>query len=139
MIAFNDRAYGEIVLHPPPLSYLSAMMIPFLVSKQAMKYMSIGFSYLMFWVENVFFILIFLVFEILIFPVAYIKVWINIIKNSMGILNTILNCIIFLIIGIFTMLYLLLRDVCYLIKILSYHNGCRFGKADELAEESMDM
>src|SRR4051794_38252831 len=110
MIAFNDRAYGEIVLHPPPLSYLSAMMMPFLVSSFLMKYISKGFSYCMFWLENIFFIIIFLFFEMAIFPVAYIKVWINIIKNSMGVLNTILNCIVWLLIGIFTMLYLSLRD-----------------------------
>lgn len=33
------------------------------------------------------------------------------------------------------MFFLMGRDVCFLMKILSYHNGCRFGKADELAEE----
>lgn len=138
MTAFNDRSYGEIVLHPPPLSYLSAMMIPFLVSSTLMKFISKGFSYFMFWLENIFFIACYFGFEAIIMPVAYVKVWINIVRNSMGVLNTILNCLIWLFIGIFAMLYLLLRDVCYLIKILSYHNGCRFGKADELAEENID-
>ena len=30
MIAFSDKSYGEIVLHAPPLSYLTLIMIPFM-------------------------------------------------------------------------------------------------------------
>ena len=138
MIAFSDRSYGEIVLHPPPLSYLSALMMPFLVSRVAMLYISKGFSYVMFWLENIFFVLAFLGFEAAIFPIAYIKVWINIIRNSMGILNTILNCIVWLLIGIPMMLFLLFRDMRYLMKILSFHNGCKDGKTEELDEEPIE-
>jgi len=138
MIAFNDRAYGEIILHPPPLSYLSSMMIPFLVNKESLKHVSKGFSYFMFWFENIYFIIAFFFFEICIMPIAYIKVWINIIRNSMGVLNTFLNCLIWAALGFFIMFYLLFKDISYLIKILSYHNGCKFGKADELAEEVID-
>ena len=136
--AFGDRAYGEIVLHPPPLSFLSAMMIPFLVSSTAMKYISKGFSYLMYWLENSVFILGFLLFEMGISPFAYLKVWFNLIKNSMGILNLITNCLVWLLIGIPTLIFLIFRDVYYLIKILCYHNGCRYGKADELQEDQVD-
>lgn len=135
MIAFSERSYGEIILHPPPLSYLSIIMVPFLLSRKGMAYVSKSFSYFMFWLENIFFIASFFTFEAVILPIAYIKVWINIVRNSMGILNTILNCVVWALIGIFMMFYLLLRDVSYLAKILSYHNGCRFGKLDELAEE----
>lgn len=138
MIAFNDRAYGEIVLHPPPLSYLSAMLIPFLVSSLLMNYISKGFSYFMFWLENFFFIVLFLIFELVISPIAYFKIWINILRNSMGILNTIMNSIIWLLTGVFIIMYLLVRDMGFLLKILSYHNGCKYGKADELAEEAID-
>jgi hypothetical protein len=93
----------------------------------------------MFWFENLFFIVAFMFFEILIMPIAYIKIWINVARNSMGILKTILNCFIWLLIGLFMMFFLVFRDVGYLIKILAYHNGCRYGKIDELAEESIDI
>jgi hypothetical protein len=93
----------------------------------------------MFWFENLFFIVAFMFFEILIMPIAYIKIWINGARNSMGILKTILNCFIWLLIGLFMMFFLVFRDVGYLIKILAYHNGCRYGKIDELAEESIDI
>ena len=35
MIAFSDPSYGEIVLHAPPLSYISIVMFPFLVFRGA--------------------------------------------------------------------------------------------------------
>lgn len=75
----------------------------------------------MFWFENVFFILIFMFFEIIIMPVAYIKVWINLAANSVGILKTILNCFIWALIGLLMIFFLVFRDVAYLIKILAYH------------------
>lgn len=121
MTAFEERSYGEIILHPPPLSYLSTMMIPFLVSSFLMRYISAAFSYMMYWLENIFFIFTFLFSELLLAPIAYIKVWINIIRNSMGVFKTILNCIVIALIGFIMIFFLLLRDVAYLIKILCYH------------------
>lgn len=138
MTAFSEPSYGEIVLHPPPLSYLSIMMAPFLVSRKAMQHVSKWFSYLMFWIENILFIFAFLAFEACISPIAYAKVWINLIKNSMGVLNTIVNCSIWLVIGIFVMFYLLFRDVGYLMKILGHHDGCKAGKVDDIGEDPID-
>jgi hypothetical protein len=138
LTAFNERAYGEMILHPPPLSYLSALMIPFLVSRVVMVYVSQAFSYMMYWMENLFFIFAFLAFEVIMAPIAYVKVWINIIKNSMGVLKTIFNCIVMLLIGFIMILILLFRDVCYLIRILCYHNGCRYGRIEEIGDEKLD-
>lgn len=121
MTAFEERSYGEIILHPPPLSYLSTMMMPFLVSSFLMRYISAGFSYFMYWLENIFFIFTFLFIEIGMAPIAYIKIWINIIRNSMGIFKIIINCVIMLLIGLFMIFFLIFRDVYYLTKILCYH------------------
>jgi hypothetical protein len=135
MIAFEDKSYGEIVLHPPPVSYLSAMMIPFVISSFIMEYITKGFSYMMHWLENLIFIMSFLLFELFLFPIAYLKVWLNIILNSLGVLMTIGNCISWALAGLPVMFFLVLRDACYLIKILCYHQGCRYGKHDELEVE----
>ena len=87
MISFNDRSYGELVLHAPPLSYMTIILFPFLFSEKAMMKISKWFSYLMFWIENVVLLMMFLSIEIafLMLP-AYIKIWYNIIKISNGIL-----------------------------------------------------
>jgi hypothetical protein len=138
MTAFAERSFGEIILHPPPLSYLSALMVPFLVCPPVMAYIGRGFSYFMFWLENVIFIVVYLAMTAALGPIAYIKIWINVIRNSVGVLSTILNIVLWAISGPFLTLYLIFRDVYYLIKILSYHQGCRFGQHDEMAEEKID-
>lgn len=125
MIAFSDKSYGEMVLQPPPLSYLTILMVFFTPLPRAMVYISKFFSYLMFWIENVFLILGFLGFEIFIFPFAYIKIWFNIVKNSMGVLRRIINCFVWAIIGMPMMLFIVFRDMAYILKILGSHQGCR--------------
>ncbi len=131
MIAFEEKAYGEIVLHPPPLSYLSTMMIPFVWSSVLMTYVTKGFSYMMHWLENLFFLAGFLFIELALFPVAFLKVLLNLVISSLGIGKAVMNCITWFIVGIPVTFYLLLRDVWYLIRILSYHQGCREGKVDD--------
>jgi hypothetical protein len=138
MIAFEDKAYGEIVLHPPPLSYLSTMMIPFLLSPWLMQYIAKGFSYLMHWLENLFFMLGFLIFEMFLAPLAYIKVWANVLLNSLGALRTICNSLLWAVIGLPMTFFLVIRDLAYLIMILCKHQGCRHGKPDDLSEIEID-
>ena len=121
MIAFSDSSYGEIVLHPPPLSYISILMLPFLVCQKLMVYISRAFSYVMFWLENFVFIVAFLGYEAIISPLAYFKVWYNIIKNSVGVLKKIGNCIVWALIGVIMMVFIVISDCCNLIKILYSH------------------
>lgn len=75
MTAFKDRAYGEMVIHPPPLSFLVAVLLPFSFSPESLKKMSMLISYAIFWIENIFYIILFVVFEILLIPIAYFKIW----------------------------------------------------------------
>ena len=121
MIAFSDKAYGEIVLHAPPLSYLSILMVPFLACEKAMIHISKGFSYVMYWLENILFLVFYLIFEVLILPLAYLKVWFNIIRTSMGVLRLILNSIVWAIIGVPMIIFLLFADMVNLFRILCFH------------------
>lgn len=123
MIAFEDESYGEIVLHPPPVSYMSTVMVLFIWNSTVMKYVTKMFSYLMHWIENLFFIFGFIMFEGALAPLAYIKIWINIIANSMSLLKTIMNCIAWAIMGLPMMIFLILRDSFYLTRILFAHQG----------------
>jgi hypothetical protein len=84
IIAFEDKSYGEIIVHPPPISYLSTLMLPFVLSKCAMVHISKFFSYMMHWLENLVFILGFYWFEFFIAPLAYVKIWINLCFGTRG-------------------------------------------------------
>lgn len=86
-----------------------------------MEYITMSFSYLMHWMENVFFLGGFMMFEAALAPLAYIKIWINIIANSMSLLKTIVNCIAWAAMGLPMIIFMILRDSAFLIKILSNH------------------
>ncbi len=63
MIAFENRYYGEMILHPPPLSYMSAIMMFFIPCKRFSANLAVKFSKMMFWIENSVFIAGFFGFE----------------------------------------------------------------------------
>lgn len=44
VVAFEEESYGEIILHPPPLSYLCVGFLPFIGNEQKMKKVSKYFS-----------------------------------------------------------------------------------------------
>ena len=121
MIAFENSTYGGLVLHPPPICYLSSLMIIFVFFKPAMKKISNWFSYMMFWLENMIFILFFALFEFLLVPVVYVKTFLNIMFCSYGLFTTIFKCIVWIFSGLFFDIFLALRDIYFLILILSMH------------------
>ena len=110
-MAFNEESYGEIVLHPPPLSYLCLGLLPFLGNKEKMKRVTKNFSLMMFWIENSFLLLLFAFYELILIPFAYLKTLINILTASkIGFFRKTLLLLVWFIIGIFLNLYLLIRD-----------------------------
>ena len=121
MIAFDEGAYGEMVLHPPPVSYLSTLLIPFIWHRTLMRFVTTGFSYLMHWVENLIFLMSFIMFEAMLAPLTYLKVWINVITSSLGLLKTIMNSLVWAALGVPMIFYIIMRDTTYLMKILCYH------------------
>ena len=133
--AFEDKSYGEIILHPPPISYFSTLMLPFLISKRAMVYISRFFSYMMHWIENIVFILGFFWFEFFIAPLAYVKIWVNLCFGTRGKIYLLINCIQWFFFGIPVMFYLHLRDIYYLIRILCKHQETK--EVDQEYEEEI--
>lgn len=89
-----------------------------------------GYSYLNYWIENIFIMFLFLVLELVLLPISYFKGWYNIIKNSMTTSNYIFNITIYAIGGIAILMFLAFRDLGDLYYILKQHEGCRYGKED---------
>ena len=80
----------------------------------------------------------YVIFEIIILPIAYLRIWINLFKNLQGVFKGLLYIIGYAIFGPFLVIIQLFRDCGCLLQLLCYYNGTRFGKADELAEEEYD-
>lgn len=92
MISFKNGLSGELIKHSAPFSILTIILLPQIFGTKIInKYailqkfnMSKLFSLMMFWVENAFFLTLFAIYEILIFPICYCKVFINLIRASFG-------------------------------------------------------
>lgn len=78
ILAYENESYGELILHAPPICYLTSLILIFIPSKIIMKGASKVFSYMMFWLENILFVLFFLIFELVLLPVVFGKTFLNI-------------------------------------------------------------
>ncbi len=133
MISFNDPHYGQMVQHPPPFTYLNIVLIPFIVSRRFFEKVSVWFSFFMYWVENVIYLLSFIIYEALLLPLAYFKIlFYNIPHCSIGFGRTICNTVVWLLLGLFVCLWFIIQDCWYLLRILAKTRGCRIGMANEL-------
>jgi hypothetical protein len=99
---------------------------------------SLSFSKIIFWTENFFFIAAFFVLEVCLSPLAYIKVWTNILRNSKGMYQLFCYSFLWAVLGLPIMMILIALDVYYLVKLFTYTNGCRYGQKDELGEEVIE-
>jgi len=150
MIAFKDRAYGEMVIHPPPLSFLVAVLLPFSFSRATMKKMAKGVSFAIFWIENIVYIVLFIALEILISPIAFGKIWwkmIDMLKTSAfdgeqdgkrAMCRSCLYLILWFFTGPFIMIWILLLDLINFIVILTHHDGFIRTQEQEKAENKID-
>jgi len=84
----------------------------------------------MYWFENIIYVLLFLIFEILISPFTYAKIWYNLLLilrttdiGTTGIVKSVIYCLIWAFLGPFLMLGILAMDLWNFIVILSFHDG----------------
>lgn len=63
----------ELVIHPPPLNFLTLPILTVLCSRPTLRNCAPTFSKFVFWLENVPYIFAFLVYECALAPVAYFK------------------------------------------------------------------
>jgi hypothetical protein len=117
-------------MHPPPLSIFPGFLLPFSFNRDIMSKCSKGMSYFMFWLENIFFIVMFSVFELAISPFAYGKIWFNLLAmlrntdiSTIGRAKSAFYSLVWLFLGPFIMMRILLRDVFNFVRILCHHDG----------------
>jgi len=117
-IAFLDtHGYSELVLHPAPMNVFTIFIIPCIISKSLMKKAANVFSKFTYWVENIFYIGGFFLYEMILWPIIYIKMTFLIFSLS-SCLKSILFFIGWLVGGFFFLFYATCMDIFYLIKIL---------------------
>lgn len=130
LIAFKDRDYGEMVMHPPPLSFICALLLPFMPSRPIMAKMSKAISYVMYWIENIVYVMCFFTFEIVISPIAYLKVCYNLLEilrasgsGTIAFSKAFLYCLIWVFFGLPIIIYITCLDIYNFLFILGHHEG----------------
>jgi hypothetical protein len=86
MQSFFEGSIGEMILHPPPLSLITIFILPTVLCKKTKfaRCATKGFSYLMFWMENLVFLSALFLYEIVVLPICFIKVFFNLLKAHIG-------------------------------------------------------
>lgn len=113
----DPNGYSELIIHPPPLNVFTLFIVPFIIKKSLMKKAADTFSKLIFWTENFFYIISFLVYELVLCPLIYFKIMGNIFKLS-GCRYFFSNFLFWLFCGFFVLLYYVAKDLFFYFKIL---------------------
>lgn len=113
----DQNGYAELIIHPPPINIFSFFILPWIIKPQMMKQAADNFSKFMFWVENVLYIFAFIVNEVILFPLIYLKIAVNISYLAHW-LKLIPLLLFWLLVGPFVLLYSLAKDMFFYIKLL---------------------
>ena len=90
--------------------------------------------------ENLFILSMFLAYELLVAPAAFVKIEFNLVTSNQGLFTMIFYSTVWLFFGPFLTLSIVLKDFGHLAYILSMHEGCRqaMGLVDEMESIEID-
>ena len=119
----DEWGYEELVVHPPPVNFLTSLLLLSVFKDNVMLRSSLIFSKVIFWLENLgIFIVQMLVYEALLMPIIYLKLIYNILRVESNKLYAIILCLVWLIIGPFYLIMALVKDMYFYFKVLfDYH------------------
>ena len=133
VVGLASQEYGQLVIHPAPVVVLNfpifiLTIIPG-IPDWVLVNVSHSFALFMFWLENIAWIALFLVYEVVLIPLVYLKNICVVAISSYGVLKKIGGVFAWLFSGPFFILFWILRDITYFVRILSMHEGCRHALA----------
>jgi len=136
----DEWGYEELVVHPPPVNYLTILLMFSVFKANMMLRGSHIFSMFIFWLENFFFFIPqMLIYETLLVPLIYLRLIYNILRVESSLMNAIGLVIAWLIIGPFYLFYSLLVDMFYYFKVLlDYHEDDSLGEEQAQEDELQD-
>lgn len=113
----EKNGYEKFILYPPPLNFIILPMLFLTPSRAWIKKASEFYTYLTFWMENVFLIIMFILYVLALDPFIIVKTYFQILTKIEGVCNKIGNFLVWTFIGIFYLLFVNLYDTCMLINV----------------------
>lgn len=102
-------------------------------------------SYLMYWIENIVYVKIFMILELIISPIAYIKIWYNLFLivrttgiGTTGLVKGGIYCLVWAFLGPFIMIWIQIMDLRNFMIILMNHDGFTRTKQEKIAANRAD-
>jgi len=74
----DNNGYSELILHPPPINVFTLFILPCVIKRSLMKRAAEVYSKFSYWAENIFYIMGFFMFELVMWPIVFCKVLANI-------------------------------------------------------------
>lgn len=71
----ENNGYDKLIVYPPPLNFLLAPLLFTVPSRKLMKRFSIFFANLVFWFENIFFLILLFFYFLVLDPVIMVKMY----------------------------------------------------------------
>lgn len=143
MLGFQDSRNCELVLHNPPLNLFVILILPFLPFNSLMPTVSKWFSVFIFWIENIAFLVEFMLLQTFLSPLIYAKTFYTIIASNDGFFTLLLYIAFWMVFGFLLLVYIQFFDLANLLDILLMHDGCKansdVAEAPEEDEPEIDM
>ena len=135
----ENKGYSELVIHMPPVNYLTILLFaPALTSQIAMDRSSQVFSYIIFWFENlVFYVPLMMIIEIVLIPYIYIRMIINIMRAE-DFIPAIMFSLAWMLIGLPYLLWTAGVDIYNYFKVLCDYREDEFNNETEKEDELQD-
>lgn len=128
--AFTDkRGYAELVVHPAPIGTLTLFLLPALCAPKAFPDRAEVFAKLMYWAENLFFMLAFVVYACLLMVAIFFKVLYNLFR-SMRLLSFPPVALLWIVFGFVALPLFVAKDLFYLVSILCDYGDTGDAEAD---------
>jgi len=109
--------YAELVVHPPPINYLTFILLPNIFKNGMMARAAEVYSKMIFWLENTVYLVFMFLYELLLVPFIFLRLIYNIFRVETFFYALLLVCL-WLFFGLFYLLYNVGVDMYYFFKIL---------------------
>jgi hypothetical protein len=117
-IAFKDDwGYSELVLHPAPLNVFTLILVPAVFKRSAMRTFAEVFGKFVFWFENMFALINFLIYELVLMILVYFKQTYTVVVQVSG-WNRVWLFVFWTLFGLFCLFICLIQDIILLFKLL---------------------
>ena len=126
----ENNGYDKLIVYPPPLNFILAPLLLVAPSKKMTKKVSQYFVNVVFWIENIFFIILYFFYFLALDPIILTKMYYQFAKME-GKIQKLIYMVFWTLFGFFFLLYFNVIDTCMLVNILCLENSVVYDQNED--------